>query len=135
MDNLIRTLVARLNNFEKIEDCVVYLESEIENSGCDVTNVQYVLTALQTALRAHARNQGGYGDAMICSFCGKTEDDARCIVTSSESAICDECTQRAANAVAERLARTGRGRFRSRASRLLTRLWRAMSLRVGSVSA
>jgi len=32
------------------------------------------------------------GDSSIrCSFCGKSREDVRTILTSSESAICDEC--------------------------------------------
>jgi hypothetical protein len=33
----------------------------------------------------------GGGSATRCSFCGKSQNDVRVIVTSRESAICDEC--------------------------------------------
>ena len=40
------------------------------------------------------------GVDVTCKFCGKSRDDVRLILTSAESAICDECVERAMDVIA-----------------------------------
>ena len=129
MDNAVSALVASLQRFEAIDDCVTFLEAEIARSGHEIPDVQRALTALDSALRAHARQIGIDPDAVLCSFCGRSQDDVYCLLTSSQSAICDACVDNATVAVSTRLGRTGWGRVRTWAHRLSVRVRRAWVLR------
>ena len=43
----------------------------------------------------------GPGGMTRCSFCGKSPDDVRVILTSGESAICDECVLAAFDTISD----------------------------------
>jgi hypothetical protein len=119
MQNLILELVGLTRSSPTMAQAVEYLRSQIESSRCETPDVQYLLTALQTALRAHTRDEGVDPGALLCSFCGRSEEDSNCVVTSSEAQICDGCVDNAAAVVAEERSKARRMRLRGQLSWLV----------------
>jgi len=82
-------LLGEAKNWKSSEDFVASLVSQIKASSPTNRDLEYSVGALRTAVDVYLGEKNV--DIGRCSFCGKSRDEVRTLLVSSESSICDEC--------------------------------------------
>jgi hypothetical protein len=97
---MIQAVVDEAIKRRDIIECVEHFVRLIRESNRRPEDVEYAFSALRNALRATASDENA--QAIICGFCKRQQSEVRALVTSSDSAICDECIWGALETVSAR---------------------------------
>jgi hypothetical protein len=98
-ENVFDSLVRASQGFERREDLVAWLGSQIRGASSSASEVGPFVRALHEVT---ATRPSGNDLTTTCDFCGKSRSDVRTILTSDRSAICDECAVSAVEAISRR---------------------------------